>query len=510
MFEALQGNAELRDLIPFVRLWYGQQSLYLWQDEAGTVRQVRQGEGVEQGDALAPALFALAVHGALAAASQQLQGDEFLLAFLDDVYIKTTRTRARAAFDTTTDALLRMAQIDTNLGKCRAYGRTPEAAPQDMLALGPDVWRSDAPAVERGVKVLGTPIGSPEFVQAHLATRLADEQVLLDRLAVLPDAQCAWLILMYCASPRANHLLRTVPPAEVMPYAQDHDRRIWETLQCILGGAGLDSSTAIAAQSLATLPRRSGGLGLQNATRTAPGAYWAAWADALPVMQQRRPREAAQLTALLEGQVPGRRGCVAAAADAAQALAGEGHQCPRWRDLLAGARPERPAPEDEPELGEWRHGWQFYACSRRNHYFREHVLLPSLGSPQRALLRSASGPQAGAWLQTLPTCSGTRMDPALFQIALRRRLRMPLPLVSRTCGQGSGHGCGARVDALGDHTTACLRTGLLARRANPIERAWTRVVFEAGTCVAHKQLLRYTNIPVASPLYQRQLDLVTY
>ena len=112
----------------------------------------------------------------------------FLLAFLDDVYIKTTRTRARAAFDTTTDALLRMAQIDTNLGKCRAYGRTPEAAPQDMLTLGPDVWRSDAPAVERGVKVLGTPIGSPEFVQAHLATRLADEQVLLDRLAVLPDA----------------------------------------------------------------------------------------------------------------------------------------------------------------------------------------------------------------------------------------------------------------------------------------------------------------------------------
>ena len=216
------------------------------------------------------------------------------------------------------------------------------------------------------------------------------------------------------------------------------------------------------------------------------------------------------MTALLEGQVPGRRRCVAAAADAAQALAGEGHQCPRWRDLLAGARPERPAPEDEPELGEWRHGWQFYACSRRNHYFREHVLLPSLGSPQRALLRSASGPQAGAWLQTLPTCSGTRMDPALFQIALRRRLRMPLPLVPRTCGQGSGHGCGARVDALGDHTTACPRTGLLARRANPIERAWTRVVREAGARVAHKQLLRDTNVPVDNPLDQRRLDLVAY
>ena len=64
IFEKLAAHPELRPLIPFVRTWCGQQSKYLWQDEAGIVREISQGEGVEQGDALALALFALGIHNA--------------------------------------------------------------------------------------------------------------------------------------------------------------------------------------------------------------------------------------------------------------------------------------------------------------------------------------------------------------------------------------------------------------------------------------------------------------
>ena len=46
-------------LVPFVRLWYGQ----------GARRSIRQGEGCEQGDALAPDLYALGQHDALVAAA---------------------------------------------------------------------------------------------------------------------------------------------------------------------------------------------------------------------------------------------------------------------------------------------------------------------------------------------------------------------------------------------------------------------------------------------------------
>ena len=93
---------KLRDvapaLLPFVRLWYGQQSTYFWWDADGQRRTILQGEGCEQGDALA-ALYALGQHDALVAADAQLRPGECLAAFLDDVYVVTTPARAREALD---------------------------------------------------------------------------------------------------------------------------------------------------------------------------------------------------------------------------------------------------------------------------------------------------------------------------------------------------------------------------------------------------------------------------
>ena len=68
--------------------------------------------------------------------------------------------------------------VDSNLGKCRAYGRSVQPAPADIASLGHEVWRSDRPNPERGIKILGTPVGSAEFVTAHLQMRLQEEQQL--------------------------------------------------------------------------------------------------------------------------------------------------------------------------------------------------------------------------------------------------------------------------------------------------------------------------------------------
>ena len=46
-------------------------------------------------------------------------------------------------------------------------------------------------------------------------------------------------------------------------------------------------------------------------------------------------------------------------------------------------------------------------------------------------------------------------------------------------GGGPSPGCGGPVDLLGDHALACPRTGLRARRAKVVERAWIRVAREA-------------------------------
>ena len=39
-------------LIPFIRLFYGCPTTFLWEDDMGKVHHVRQGEGGEQGDPL--------------------------------------------------------------------------------------------------------------------------------------------------------------------------------------------------------------------------------------------------------------------------------------------------------------------------------------------------------------------------------------------------------------------------------------------------------------------------
>ena len=98
-----------------------------------------------------------------------------------------------------------------------------------------------------------------------------------------------------------------------------------------------------------------------------------------------------------------------------------------------------------------------------------------------------------------------------MQLALRRRLRLPLHLSSRRCGPSPG--CGAQVDAFGDHALACPRTGLLARRAKILERAWVRVAREAVGAdgqVIPQQWLAHTTAPNVDPTDRRRLDLVIY
>ncbi|CAK0815499.1 unnamed protein product, partial [Prorocentrum cordatum] len=153
---------------------------------------------------------------------------------------------------------------------------------------------------------------------------------------------------------------------------------------------------------------------------------------------------------------------------------------------------------------------EFHACSARNTHYRDNVLMPSLTRANPAMLRSGSGPRAAYWLHTLPTTEGHVFKPARFLAALRRRLRLPLPLLPHTCGAAAHPGCRARLDTLGDHLAACPRTGLLARRAKPLERAWARVAREAGGRVVPQQLLRDTNAVLHNPLDRRQLDLVVY
>ena len=194
MLEELWRVEELRPLVPFVRLWMNPRSTFVWTDDSGSQHDVTQGEGGEQGDALMPALFCLAMRPALEEIQQRLTHGDIAVAYLDDIYIITKPERARNAYDITAEVLQRVCGIRVNQGKLLCWNRSGAPAPTGIAELnspGHIVWRGDAAAEENGMIVLGAPIGLDQFVAAHGARLAAQEQFFLDNLLKLDNLQIA-------------------------------------------------------------------------------------------------------------------------------------------------------------------------------------------------------------------------------------------------------------------------------------------------------------------------------
>ena len=182
---------------------------------------------------------------------------------------------------------------------CEVLDRVAQAA--DPAAK---VWKgSEVLPNQQGLKILGAPFGHPEFVAAQLERSFQKQETLIRRIPFVPDLQAAWLILLHCASARANYLLRVVDPEQVQLFAQMHDQRLWQCL-CQLLGIAVDLCDD-AARSAATLPLVLGGLGLISASRTRRAGFWASWADCLPMINARHLEVAARIIAQLEGDPSG-------------------------------------------------------------------------------------------------------------------------------------------------------------------------------------------------------------
>ena len=153
---------------------------------------------------------------------------------------------------------------------------------------------------------------------------------------------------------------------------------------------------------------------------------------------------------------------------------------PTWEEFAEGTQPQVGEEGQEPTLP--RHGWQKRAHKCLEDKFVSDEVWPSLSDADRAMVRSA------APFVVLPTCRHSTFDPQVFRVLLRRRLRLPLPLSSRSCR------CGRLLDPLGHHRAGCSEAVVLGKRGYRLEKAAEQVCREAGA-------------RVSSNVYVRDMDL---
>ena len=335
---------------------------------------------------------------------------------------------------------------------------------------------------------------------------------------IYTSLQSSGLLLYFSVVPRINHLLRTVPPDLVLPLAHGHDNAIFTAFTNLFGipdescwDAELHDVTWDMTRSQAQLPIRLGGGGLRNSVRTSTSAYWASWADCLPGLVERFPTTGAEISlrlTLLDLQAPAEDyegpDCLVEVANSAQSCTKTGwHDRPNWINLLAGERPPN-KPDNYQVLGEWSHGWQFFAsyAAEEAEFFN---LLRALAWPStrtnaaaagKARMHSCRGPFSGVWLTVCPTSPALQFSNVDLLGAMRLRLGLAIAFED-----DDAHGHVAMATSFGG--------GINARHTSLIT-AWRQVFTEAGALIPDRhveRLLSRTHVRV--PAHdQRRMDLV--
>ena len=127
------------------------------------------------------------------------------------------------------------------------------------------------------MKVLGTPMGSPEFVRSPLAAVSAKHDRLISQIVGMSDLQCAWILLLYCAAARPNYMLRVVHPTLSAGFARHHDASLRQALSQLVAVPPCNMYWDVI-----SLPFSRGGLGLRSTVLTTNAAFWASFGGQPP------------------------------------------------------------------------------------------------------------------------------------------------------------------------------------------------------------------------------------
>ena len=252
------------DILSWVLTCYGVEAELIFGDIV-----INSINGFHQGDPLASLLFALTLQpivDMIQLTVPTLKTNEW---YLDDGAVAGRREELQQVVDI---ILEHGPPRGLNLSTAATSSRPKSTVwcPYANVNTDPDPLDRGIPSIqEDGIVLLGSPIGSSDFERQAVDTRIDKVKELTDRLPLMQDAHCEYVLLRSCLSiPKVMFSLRTTDPLHHQPLWQRFDSIIRESLTRIIG-VPLNDCQWLQAQ----LPVSKGGLGMRAAWDHAPAAY---------------------------------------------------------------------------------------------------------------------------------------------------------------------------------------------------------------------------------------------
>ncbi len=473
------------ELLPCAELFCARESQYYFWDGAGRCHTLRATDGVDQGDPLAPLLFASGLRPHLQKLEEELPDlarvrglsprRVRVFAFLDDLAVLAPPELAGEVLPAAR-RLLGAFGLELRTEKTQAWSRT-STRPTGVDA---DHWR------EGGLTLVGVPLGEPlperglpdqtddrrvDFGTGYYEEERCEEvaqrgAAFLDRLADLPTeasphlpaVQAAALLLRMCGAEKFTHLLRTTPPVRVRKAARTYDDALVAAYEKL---ASLDP-LAEDQKEQCRLPLRLGGRGLRQQETLAPAAWLGSWAQCLSEVLLRTGVDS--LSNLGASPLPLAEACrdaLAALPAPAPTATGEDDEPVSWRQLAL-----------EPRKKLQR------AFSKRLDEKKHTALLNALDAEGRARLRSCGGPLAAGWQLASPANPAERLEDADCATTARALLGQDLATADRrtcrckrlTADGRQGELCGAALCPKARHAYCCASGAGLKSLSVAVER----------------------------------------
>ena len=268
MLEAVYARPELAPLWRAAALTYAHPSQLLVMSSGSVHSILSSSNGARQGDVFGSLFYSVSLQPIYEESVRGL--DVTATAIIDDFDIVGPPTQAFEAYDRyCVRAAALGIVVNTTKTKVQCPRGQPDAATA-QLALDHHLE-----VVVGNHECLGAQVGIDEQAKAEWVSRQLDKHRPL--LAAIADprlpAQVALLVGRLCVVPKANYLIRALPPRATADAMRTFDANV---AAAVISRNGLPNPLPDKAKFILSQPIRNGGLGFRRMEITAHAAYWSA------------------------------------------------------------------------------------------------------------------------------------------------------------------------------------------------------------------------------------------